>query len=103
VHIEDFDYIVPMADVVQEDLKESFPSLGEKLLPSWGIDDPYGGDLHTYERTLHLPQKSKEMIQRWARGFQPQFTSKDQATLAIPRFTSVVPNFRLWTQFNLEF
>jgi len=24
MHIEDFDYIVPMADVVQDDLKESF-------------------------------------------------------------------------------
>jgi len=51
VHIEDFDYIVPMADDVREYLKEAFPILGEKLMPSWGIDDPYGGDLHTYEET----------------------------------------------------
>ena len=51
VHMEDFDYIIPMADGVYDDLKESFPSLGEKLLPSWGIADPYLQDLHTYEET----------------------------------------------------
>jgi protein-tyrosine-phosphatase len=51
VHIEDFDYIVPMADDVQDELKESFPTLGKKLMPSWGIDDPYGSDLRTYEET----------------------------------------------------
>jgi len=33
VHIEDFGYIVPMADVVQDDLKESFPSLAKKYCP----------------------------------------------------------------------
>jgi len=57
VHIENFDYIVPMADVVHDYLKESFPSLGEKLMPSWGIDDPYGGDLYTYEETAAKIQK----------------------------------------------
>ncbi len=62
VHIEDFDYIVPMADVVQDDLKESFPNLGEKLMPSWGIDDPYRGDLHTYEETAAKIQKHMEEL-----------------------------------------
>ena len=62
VHIEDFDYIVPMADVVQEDLKESFPNLGEKLLPSWGIEDPYLGDLHTYEETAAKIHKHMEQL-----------------------------------------
>ena len=57
VHIEDFDYIIPMADDIHDDLKKSFPSLGEKLLPSWGIDDPYGGDLRTYEETAAKIQK----------------------------------------------
>jgi protein-tyrosine-phosphatase len=62
VHIEDFDYIVPMADFVQNDLKESFPSLGEKILPSWGIVDPYRGDLHTYEETAAKIQKHIEEL-----------------------------------------
>ena len=62
VHIEEFDYIVPMADDVQNDLKEGFPSLGEKLLPSWGIDDPYGGDLRTYEETAARIQKHMEEL-----------------------------------------
>jgi len=57
VHIENFDYVVPMADNVSEDLKKSFPSLGEKLLPSWGIDDPYRGDMFTYEVTAARIQK----------------------------------------------
>jgi protein-tyrosine-phosphatase len=62
VHIEDFDYIVPMADVVHDDLKKSFPSLGEKLMPSWRIDDPYGGDLRTYEETAAKIQKHVEAL-----------------------------------------
>jgi len=57
VHIEAFDYIVPMADDVHDDLKASFPSLGEKLMPSWGIEDPFGGDLRTYEETAAKIQK----------------------------------------------
>lgn len=71
VHIEDFDYIVPMADVVQEDLNKSFPSLGEKLMPSWGIDDPYGGDLHTYEETaakIHKHMEELSILLKNARG-----------------------------------
>ena len=51
VHVENFDYVVPMADNVREELKERFPDLGEKLLPSWGLDDPYHGDMFTYEVT----------------------------------------------------
>ena len=62
VHIENFDYVVPMADVVQDDLKQSFPSLGEKLRPSWGIDDPYRGDLRTYEETAARIQKHMEEL-----------------------------------------
>lgn len=62
VHVEDFDYIVPMADGVQEDLMENFPSLGEKLLPSWGIDDPYRGDLRTYEETAVKIHKHMEEL-----------------------------------------
>jgi protein-tyrosine-phosphatase len=57
VHIEDFDYIVPMADDVHEYLKGNFPNLGDKLMPSWGITDPYGGDLYTYELTAANIQK----------------------------------------------
>jgi protein-tyrosine-phosphatase len=62
VHIEQFDYVVPMADIVQDDLKASFPSLGGKLLPSWGIDDPYRGDLQTYEETAAKIQKHMEEL-----------------------------------------
>ena len=62
MHIERFDYIVPMADDVREDLKRSFPSLGEKLLPSWEIDDPYRGDLYTYEETAARIQKHMEEL-----------------------------------------
>jgi protein-tyrosine-phosphatase len=62
VHIENFDYIVPMADEVHEDLKESFLTLGEKLMPSWKIDDPYGGDLRTYEETAAKIQKHMEEL-----------------------------------------
>jgi protein-tyrosine phosphatase len=62
VHVEDFDYVVPMADNVREDLKESYPSLGEKLLPSWGIDDPYRGDMFTYEVTADRIQKHIEEL-----------------------------------------
>ena len=73
VHIEDFDYVVPMADDVHDYLNENFPNLGEKLMPSWGITDPYGGDLQTYEETAakiqrHMKElftflKNSEMIQ----------------------------------------
>jgi protein-tyrosine-phosphatase len=62
VHIEDFDYIVPMADDIHENLKEYFPSLGRKLLSSWEIDDPYGGDLRTYEETAAKMQKHMEEL-----------------------------------------
>jgi len=33
VHIENFDYVVPMADDVHEDLKKSFPSLAKNSCP----------------------------------------------------------------------
>ena len=64
VHIDGFDYVVPMADVVREDLKEHFPGLGGKLLPSWGIEDPYGGDLWTYEVTADRIQKHIEELSK---------------------------------------
>jgi protein-tyrosine-phosphatase len=51
-----------MADDVHEDLKERFPSLGGKLLPSWGIADPYRGDLHTYEETAAKIQKQMKEL-----------------------------------------
>ena len=57
VHIENFDYIVPMADDVHEYLRENFPGLGEKLMPSWGIEDPYRGDLWTYAETAARIQR----------------------------------------------
>lgn len=62
VHIENFDYIVPMSDSVREDLKESFPTLGKKLLPSWGLDDPYHGDMFTYEVTADRILKHVEEL-----------------------------------------
>jgi len=62
VHVEEFDYIVPMADLIREDLKVRFPNLGNRLLPSWGIDDPYGGDLWTYEVTADRIQKHMEEL-----------------------------------------
>lgn len=62
VHLEDFDLVVPMDQNVHEYLKENFPSLGEKLLPSWGIDDPYGGDLRRYEETAARIQKHVEEL-----------------------------------------
>jgi len=62
VHIENFDYVVPMADEVREDLQKSFPSLGKKLLPSWGIDDPYHGDMFTYEVTAARIQEHMEEL-----------------------------------------
>jgi protein-tyrosine phosphatase len=62
VHIENFDYIIPMADDVHEDLKESFPGLAGRLMPSWGIDDPYGGDLPTYEETAAKIRKHMEQL-----------------------------------------
>jgi protein-tyrosine-phosphatase len=65
VHIENFDYVVPMADDVYEDLMQRFPTLGEKLMPSWGIDDPYGGDLPTYEETAARIQKHMEELSRF--------------------------------------
>jgi len=62
VHIETFNYIVPMADIIRDDLKGVFPDLGQKLLPSWGIDDPYGGDLYTYEVTAdRIQEHMKEL------------------------------------------
>jgi protein-tyrosine phosphatase len=57
VHIENFDYIIPMAEDIHDDLKESFPTLGKKLMPSWRINDPYGHDLQTYEETAIRIQK----------------------------------------------
>lgn len=62
VHIEKFDYIIPMADDVQNDLKLNFSSLGEKLMPSWGIKDPYRGDLNTYEEpAARIQQHMKDL------------------------------------------
>ena len=65
VQIEDFDYIVPMADDVHDDLKKSFPNLDERLMPSWGINDPYRGDLYTYEETAAKIQKDMEQLARF--------------------------------------
>lgn len=62
VHIEDFDYIVPMDDNVHGDLKRGFSSLGEKLMPSWNIEDPNGGDLGTYEETAAKIEKHVEEL-----------------------------------------
>jgi len=47
---------------VFEDLKERFPDLGEKLLPSWGLDDPYQGDMFTYEVTADRILKHMEEL-----------------------------------------
>ena len=57
VHVEDFDFVVPMDENEREELKENFPTLGDKLMPSWAIADPYRGDLHTYEETAANIQK----------------------------------------------
>jgi protein-tyrosine-phosphatase len=65
VHVENFDYVVPMADGVREDLNRDFPNLGEKLLPSWGIDDPYHGDLFTYAVTASRIEKHMEELSRF--------------------------------------
>jgi protein-tyrosine-phosphatase len=62
MHIEDFDYVVPMADDVRDDLKNSFPSLGGKLMPSWGIDDPYRGDLSVYEEAAAKIEKHMQEL-----------------------------------------
>ena len=68
VHIQDFDYVVPMAEVVREELKARFSNLGDRLLPSWGIDDPYGGDLWTYEVTADRIQKHMEEFSSFLRA-----------------------------------
>jgi protein-tyrosine-phosphatase len=62
VHIEDFDYIVPMADDIQEYLRDNFRTLRDKLLPSWGITDPYGGDRFTYVETAAKILKDVEEL-----------------------------------------
>ena len=62
VHIDDFDYVVPMDDDVHDYLRANFPNLGEKLLPSWGIEDPYGCDLFTYEETAVMIQKHMQEL-----------------------------------------
>jgi protein-tyrosine phosphatase len=62
VHIESFDYVVAMDENVHEDLSGSFSSLGEKLMPPWSIDDPYGGDLGTYEETAARIQRHVEEL-----------------------------------------
>jgi len=62
VHIERFDYVVPLADNVRVDLEMSFPGLGERLLPSWDIDDPYQGDMFTYEVTATRILKHMEEL-----------------------------------------
>ena len=67
VHIDDFDYVVPMADDVHEYLKENFPNLGQKLLLSWGIDDPYRGDMFTYEETASKLLKHMEELHSFIR------------------------------------
>jgi len=51
LRVADFDYIVPLADVVEADLRKLFPELRGSMVRSWGIDDPYLGDLQTYEET----------------------------------------------------
>lgn len=62
VHVEKFDYVVPLADNVREDLEVSFPDLGERLLSSWSIDDPYRGDMFTYEVTAARILKHMEEL-----------------------------------------
>ena len=62
VHIEDFDYIVPMDDNIHEELKTDFSGLGEKLLPSWRIDDPYGRDLRAFEEAAARIRKKMEEL-----------------------------------------
>ncbi|MGP8126612.1 MAG: low molecular weight phosphatase family protein [Candidatus Bathyarchaeia archaeon] len=57
VRIEDFDYVIAMDENVHEELRSRFSSLGERLMPSWNINDPYGEDLRTYEDTAARIQK----------------------------------------------
>ncbi len=62
LRIEDFDYIVPMDDNIYEELKRDFSGLGEKLLPSWRIDDPYGRDLRAFEEAaVRIWKKVEEL------------------------------------------
>jgi len=60
VHVEQFDYVVPMADDIHEYLKEHFPNLDKKLLTSWDIADPYGGDRAVYDETAAKIQRHVE-------------------------------------------
>ena len=62
LRIEDFDYIVPMDDNVHEELKRDFSGLGEKLMLSWSIVDPYGHNLSTYEEAAARIQKKMEEL-----------------------------------------
>jgi len=62
VHIENFDCVVPMADDIHDILSNSFPNLRGRLMTSWGIDDPYGGDLFTYEETALKIQKRMDEL-----------------------------------------
>ncbi|MGD0422764.1 MAG: low molecular weight phosphatase family protein [Candidatus Bathyarchaeia archaeon] len=62
LRIEDFDYIIPMDDNVHEELKRDFSGLGEKLMLSWSIIDPYGRDLSTYEEAAARIQKKVEEL-----------------------------------------
>jgi len=68
VHIENFDYVVPMADDVRDDLRENFPSLGGKLMASWGIEDPYRGDLSVYEETAAKIEKHMQELSVFLKG-----------------------------------
>jgi protein-tyrosine-phosphatase len=36
--------------------------LGEKLMPSWNVQNPYGGDLATYEEAVAEIQKHVEEL-----------------------------------------
>jgi len=61
-HVDDFDYIIPLADDVHDYLIENFPNLSDKLSPSWGIDDPYRGDMGMYEETAANIQRHMEEL-----------------------------------------
>jgi protein-tyrosine-phosphatase len=62
VNVEDFDYVVPLADTVRDDLKNSFPDLDGKLMRSWKIADPYRGDLNMYQETAAKLEKRMEEL-----------------------------------------
>jgi len=67
LHLDDFDYIVPMDDDTASHLRRKHRDIDARLMESWKIRDPYDQDLEVYESRAKEIQKRVEELSDYLR------------------------------------